>query len=179
MSRAVIESFEAEFRRYRALAENAAAQVTWDHLRAPLDPEANSIAVIMKHLGGNLRSRWTDPLTTDGEKPWRHRDSEFIDNFPDREALMLAWNEGWRVAESALASFTDADLSRPLTIRGQPHTLILALARSLSHAAYHCGQAVQCARIHASRAGIGWKTLTVPRGGSVAHNKSMECNASK
>jgi hypothetical protein len=168
-----IRAFESEFRRHRGLAEGAAAQVEWTPLRTPLDTQTNSIAVIMKHVAGNLRSRWTDPWTTDGEKPWRDRDREFIDDFADRAALEAWWRHGWGVLESALASFTDADLTRELRIRGEPHTLALALARSLAHTAYHCGQIVQTARVLASRRGTPWKTLTVPRGGSAAHNVSM------
>lgn len=173
MSRLVIESFEAEFRRYRGLAESAAAQLAWEQLREPLDAEVNSIAVVMKHVAGNLTSRWTDALTTDGEKPWRDRDREFIDDFTDRGALDAAWAKGWAVAEAALASFTDADLARTVTVRGEPHTLALALARSLAHTSYHCGQIVQTARTLASRGGRAWKTLTVPRGGSAELNRRM------
>jgi hypothetical protein len=169
----VIPAFAAEFRRYRSLAEKATAQVSWDDLRVPLDRETNSIAVIMKHVGGNLSSRWTDALTTDGEKPWRDRDREFIDDFENREQLMHAWEAGWSVLESQLATFTDADLARTLTIRGEPHTLALALARSLSHTAYHCGQIVQISRMLASRTGTEWKTLTVPRGGTKEFNRGM------
>lgn len=169
----VIAASAAEFRRYRGLAEGAAGQLSWEELRAALDPEVNSIAVIMKHVGGNLRSRWTDALTTDGEKPWRDRDAEFVDDFKDRDELMAAWAAGWTVLESALAGFTDADLTRELTIRGEAHTLALALARSLSHAAYHGGQIVQTARVLASRSGTPWKTLTVARGGSAAFNAGL------
>ncbi|MBY0111537.1 MAG: DUF1572 domain-containing protein [Phycisphaerales bacterium] len=173
----VVAAFAAEFRRYRSLAEKATAQVSWSDLRVPLDRETNSIAVIMKHVGGNLRSRWTDALTTDGEKPWRDRDREFIDDFADeekgREQLMQAWQAGWSVLEAQLATFTDPDLARTLTIRGEPHTLALALARSLSHTAYHCGQIVQISRVLASRAGTDWKTLTVPRGGTSELHRTM------
>lgn len=173
----VIPAFAAEFRRYRSLAEKATAQISWNDLRVPLDRETNSIAVIMKHVGGNLTSRWTDALTTDGEKPWRDRDREFVDDFADddtgREQLTQAWQTGWSVLESQLATFTDADLCRTLTIRGEPHTLALALARSLSHTAYHCGQIVQISRVLASRAGTDWKTLTVPRGGTKDFNRGM------
>lgn len=165
-----VTSFAAEFRRHRALAEGAAAQLTWEQLRAALDPEVNSIAVVMKHVGGNLRSRWTDPFTTDGEKPWRNRDTEFVDDFADRAAMTAAWNAGWDALDRALAGCTDADLPRTLTIRAEPHSLALALTRSLAHTAYHCGQIVQTARILASRAGAPWKTLTIPRGGSAEFN---------
>jgi uncharacterized damage-inducible protein DinB len=170
MTSLIIPAFAAEFRRYRTLAEGAASQLSWPQMREALDPEVNSIAVVMKHVAGNLRSRWTDALTTDGEKPWRNRDAEFVDDFPDRAALEAAWAAGWRVVESSLASFTDADLGRTLMIRGEPHTLALALARSLSHTSYHCGQIVQASRVLASRAGVPWKTLTVARGQSAAFN---------
>ena len=171
--RRTIEAFEAEFRRYRSLAERAIEQVDWAGLRVSLDPETNSIAVIMKHIGGNLRSRWSDPLTSDGEKPWRNRDNEFVDDFPDRASLMDAWNGGWQILEASLASMSDGDLGRMITIRGEPHTLILALTRSVTHTAYHVGQIVQICRVLASRAGADWKTLTVARGGSSAYNSKL------
>jgi hypothetical protein len=173
MTRAIIGAFEAEFRRYRSLAEGAGAQVPWEDLRVALDPSTNSIAVIMKHIAGNLRSRWTDPLTSDGEKPWRERDREFVDDFADRGALDGAWSAGWAAVEAALASFSDADLDRTLTIRGEAHTLAPALTRSLAHTAYHCGQIVQNARVLAARAALPWHTLTVPRGGSEEFNRKV------
>ncbi|MBL8886850.1 MAG: DUF1572 family protein [Phycisphaerales bacterium] len=176
-NRTTVSAFESEFRRYRRLSEGAVEQLTWDQLRQSLDPETNSIAVIMKHVGGNLRSRWTDALTTDGEKPWRNRDTEFVDDFADRVALMATWNAGWDVVESQLASFTDDNLAKSLTIRGEPHTLALALSRSVSHTAYHAGQIVQISRVLASRAGVDWKTLTVARGRSAAFNTQMGYDA--
>ncbi|MBN8596189.1 MAG: DUF1572 family protein [Planctomycetes bacterium] len=176
-NRTTISAFESEFRRYRKLSEGAIEQLTWEQLRESLDAETNSIAVIMKHVGGNLRSRWTDALTTDGEKPWRNRDTEFVDDFSDRDALLSTWNAGWSVVESQLASLTDADLSTALTIRGEPHSLALALARSVSHTAYHTGQIVQISRVLASRAGADWKTLTVARGKSAAFNTQMGYDA--
>lgn len=169
----IIPAFTAEFRRYRTLAEGAAGQLNWEQLRFSLDKQTNSIAVIMKHIGGNLRSRWTDPFTTDGEKPWRNRDTEFIDDFADRAALEAVWGAGWATVESVLAGCTDADLSRELRIRSEPHTLALAMARSVTHTAYHVGQIVQASRVIASRAGVEWTTLTVPRGGSADHNRKM------
>ncbi len=178
MPRLVIDSFHAEYRRYRELSEGAASQVDWPTLRTPLDEQTNSIAIIMKHVAGNLRSRWTDPWTTDGEKPWRDRDREFTDDFADREALQACWRDGWGVVETALTSFSDADLHRELRIRGERHTLALALARSLAHTAYHSGQIVQVARVLASKRGSPWRTLTVLRGGSATHNASMGFDAS-
>ncbi len=175
--RLVIAAHEAEFGRYRGLCEKAIVQLDFVQLRVALDAETNSICVIMKHMAGNLQSRWTEPFTSDGEKPWRDRDSEFVDDFADRDALMRTWNAGWATLEGTLAACSDADLARTLTIRGEPHTLALALARSLSHTAYHSGQIVQIARVMASRGGIAWKTLTVARGGSREHNARMGFDA--
>lgn len=169
----VIPAFAAEFRRYRTMAERAAGQLTWPQLRESLDPEVNSIAVVMKHVAGNLRSRWTDAFTSDGEKPWRNRDTEFVDDFAERAALEAWWSAGWAPIESLLAGCSDADLPRPLTIRGEPHTLALALTRSLAHTSYHCGQIVQSARVLASQSGTAWETLTIPRGGSGAFNQGL------
>lgn len=171
--RPVLAAAEREFRRYKDMAEKAASQLTWDQLRVSLDPETNSIAVVMKHIAGNLRSRWTDVLTTDGEKPWRDRDTEFVDDFPDRAALDLWWTTGWNAALAQLSDLTDADLTRVVPIRNEPHTLALALSRSLAHTSYHVGQITQLARALASKAGAPWTTLTVPRGKSREHNRSM------
>ncbi|MFN0132518.1 MAG: DUF1572 family protein [Phycisphaerales bacterium] len=179
MSRAVLLAFESEFRRYRGLAESAAAHLTWPEMRVALDPEINSIAVIMKHVGGNLRSRWTEPFTTDGEKPSRNRDVEFIDDFADRAAMEAAWGAGFGVLFATLAGCADADLTRELRIRGEPHTLALALARSATHTSYHCGQIVQAARVLASRAGREWKTLTIARGGSAEFNRGKGFEAGR
>jgi hypothetical protein len=170
---AVIEASLREFRRYKDLADRAVAQLTEAHLREALSGQTNSIAVIMKHVGGNLRSRFTDFLTSDGEKPWRDRDREFIDDFPDRAAMLAHWERGWARLFEALTPLTAADLSRTLTIRGEPHTIVQAIARSLAHVAYHTGQIVLIARIHAERAGAPWTTLTIPRGGSRAFNEGM------
>ncbi len=173
MSAQIIQAFGAEFRRYRKYVENSASQLPWTDLRISLDPDVNSIAVVMKHMACNLRSRWTDPFITDGEKSWRNRDNEFIDDFADRAALDACWAAGWQVLETALAGFADSDLGRTLMIRGEPHSLALALTRSLSHMGYHAGQITQTARVLASRTGVQWQTLTVPRGGSVDFNRRM------
>lgn len=173
MSRMLIDASAAEFARYRQMAEKAAAQVSWDRLREAMNPDVNSVAVIMKHVAGNLMSRWTDVLTSDGEKSWRDRDSEFRDDFADRAAMEGRWREGWAVLDGALASLSDADLSRSVRIRGEPMTLASALARSLAHVAYHCGQIVQDCRVHASRDGVEWKTLTIARGKSGEFNRGM------
>ncbi|MDX2016739.1 MAG: DinB family protein [Planctomycetota bacterium] len=172
----VIASVRSEFSRYRRLAEGAAGQLAPSMLREALDAETNSIAVVMKHVAGNLRSRWTEPFTTDGEKPDRNRDEEFVDNFPagdaGRDAIFAHWAHGWGALEATLATLRDEDLGRTLTIRSELHTLAQALTRSLAHTAYHTGQIVQVARALASRRGLAWSTLTIPRGGSQEFNRT-------
>jgi hypothetical protein len=162
---AAINAFEANKR----LAERAIEQVPDDKLHIALDPNTNSIAVIMKHVAGNLRSRWTDFLTTDGEKPWRDRDDEFIDSFQNRDELLAHWQRGWDCLFQTLKSLTPDDLEKTVTIRGETQSVPLAMARSLGHACYHVGQIVQVARIHA---GDHWNTLTIPRGRSQEFNQT-------
>src|SRR5262245_12187378 len=162
---AILNAFEANKR----LADRAVAQVPDDKLHIALDDNTNSIAVIMKHVAGNLLSRWTDFLTTDGEKPSRSRDDEFIDSFQSRAEVLQYWERGWSCLLATLQSLSPADLDKTVTIRGEPHTVPLALARSLGHTCYHIGQIVQVARIHA---GENWTTLTIPRGGSQQYNQA-------
>jgi uncharacterized damage-inducible protein DinB len=169
---AILNAFQANKR----LADRAIEQVPDDKLRIPLDEHTNSIAVIMKHVAGNLISRWTDFLTTDGEKPWRNRDDEFVDNFAGRAEILAYWDRGWSVLLTTLSSLTPDDLARTVTIRGEPHTVPLALARSLGHTCYHVGQIVQLARHHA---GDRWTTLTIPKGGSAPFNQAHWGHAGK
>jgi len=152
------------------MAARAVEQVDDDALRRALHPETNSIAVIMKHLAGNMISRWTNFLTSDGEKPDRDRDAEFVDDFSDRAAVLAYAERGWNCLFAAIEGLTDADLERTVTIRGEPHTVIQAIARQVDHYAYHVGQIVLIARIHA---GAAWQTLTIPRGGSRTYNKAV------
>lgn len=159
-----INAFEANKR----MADRAVEQVPDDKLHVALDQNTNSIAVIMKHIAGNLLSRWTDFLTTDGEKPGRNRDSEFVDSFNTRAELLAYWERGWACLRETLNSLRPEDLGKTALIRGEPHSVPLALERSLGHACYHIGQIVQVARIHA---GEHWKTLTIPRGESERFNK--------
>lgn len=155
------------FHYYKKLAEGAMEQVTDDQLFVRLDDEMNSIGLIVKHMAGNMRSRWTDFLTTDGEKPDRNRDTEFVEPPKTRPALMQTWNEGWRRVFDALQQLTDADLERKVSIRGEPHSVMQAINRQIAHYAYHCGQIVFLAKhFRASE----WTTLSVPR------NKSAEFN---
>jgi hypothetical protein len=155
------------FRQSKKLAERGMEQVTEEQLFTPLDPETNSIAVIVKHLSGNMRSRWTDFLTTDGEKPDRNRDGEFLDPPPTRQALMETWEDGWGVLFEALELLSEADLVRTVTIRGEPHSVMQAINRQVAHYGLHVGQIVLLARHFA---GPRWKSLSVPR------NQSMEFN---
>jgi hypothetical protein len=162
---AAINAFEANKR----LADRAIAQVPDDKLQPALDANTNSIAVTMKHIAGNLLSRWTDFLTMDGEKPWRNRDGEFVDTFRSRAELLEFWERGWACLLTTLRALKREDLEKTVTIRGEPHSVPLALQRSLGHTCYHIGQIVQAARIHA---GDNWNTLTIPRGASEHFNKA-------
>jgi uncharacterized damage-inducible protein DinB len=158
------------FRHYKDLADRAMAQLSDEQLFTVLDEESNSIAVIVKHMAGNMRSRWTDFLTTDGEKPDRNRDAEFADPPATREALMTMWEEGWSCLFAALAPLTDADLSRKITIRGEAHSVMQAINRQLAHYPYHCGQFVFLAK-HLGHE--KWRALTVPRGESQEFNRRV------
>lgn len=162
---AIINAFEANNR----LADRAVEQVPDDKLHVALDANTNSIAVTMKHVAGNLTSRWTDFLTTDGEKPGRNRDDEFVDTIRSRAELLDCWERGWACLLTTLKTLTPEDCGRIVMIRGEPHSVPLALERSLGHTCYHIGQIVQVARIHA---GEKWNTLTIPRSGSEQFNKS-------
>jgi len=162
---AILNTYEANKR----LADRAVEQVPDDKLHVPLNSNTNSIAVIMRHVAGNLASRWTDFLTTDGEKPWRMRDDEFVDNYRSRAEMLQDWERGWNVLTTTLRGLTQDDLAKTVMIRGEPHSVPLALARSLGHTCYHVGQIVQVARIHA---GDQWNTLTIPKGGSAQFNQN-------
>jgi Protein of unknown function (DUF1572) len=162
---AISNAFEANKR----LADRAIAQVPDDKLHTALDANTNSIAIIMKHISGNLLSRWSDFLTTDGEKPWRNRDDEFVDSFGSRVELVELWERAWACLLKTLKSLKREDLEKTVLIRGEPHSVPLALERSLGHTCYHIGQIVQVARIHA---GQQWTTLTIPRGGSEQFNQT-------
>jgi len=164
-----VEGTLTTFESHRRLAERAVAQVPDALLGKPLDEHTNSISVIMKHVAGNLISRWTDFLTTDGEKPWRDRDGEFVDTFADRSELMAFWDKGWGVLEASLKSLSHEDLGKTVTIRGEKMAVPVAIQRSLGHTCYHVGQIVTVARIHA---GNRWNTLTIPRVGSANYNRS-------
>ena len=171
MPETCLEDARREFRSLRRLADRALEQVSDSDFFATLDAESNSLAVLVKHLGGNLRSRWTDFLASDGEKPDRRRDTEFeLDAADTRANLRARWEAGWQALFDTLESLTPADLERVVTIRGEPHTVIKALHRGLAHAGVHIGQIVMLAK-HWN--GPEWKTLSVPRGKSEEFNRRM------
>jgi len=161
----VVATITGEFRKTKGLADRAIAQLTDDQLHARLDAEANSVAMLMAHMAGNMRSRWTDFLTTDGEKSWRTRDAEFEPPPLSRADLVAAWETGWQVLFDALASLGDDDLGRTVTIRGEAQTALAAILRQVSHYAGHTHQIVLLAK-HLT--GAGWRVLSIPRGQSAA-----------
>lgn len=167
----IIENYHADavlsFRNCKKMAERALEQVSDDEFFALIDPEANSIAVIVKHIAGNLNSRWRDFLTTDGEKPDRNRDTEFELIDDSRETLMQFWESGWQTLFDNVEPLNAEDFSKTITIRGEPHSIVEAMNRQLTHYAYHVGQIVLLAKHFRS---ANWKTLSVPK------NKSAEFN---
>ncbi len=165
-----LEDSLALFRHSKKLADSAIAQVSDESLLSTLDPEMNSIALIIKHLAGNMRSRWTDFLTTDGEKPDRNRDSEFVEPPLTREQIIGVWEEGWRFLFSAIEPLSEGDLSRTVTIRGEAHSVMQAINRQIAHISYHCGQIVLLAK-HFK--GSDWQSLSIPRGQSAHFNQRV------
>jgi len=165
-----LDDSRALFCYYKKLSEGAMAQLADEQLYAVLDGEMNSIALIVKHMAGNMRSRWTDFLTSDGEKPDRNRDGEFQEPPVGREALMNRWEQGWNCLFRALEPLTDDDLSRTVTIRGEAHSVLQAINRQVAHYSYHCGQIVFLAK-HFK--GADWKSLSVPRGASGGFNEKV------
>lgn len=157
------------FRYYKRLAERALEQCPDDGLFVTLDSESNSIAIIVKHIAGNMRSRWTDFLTTDGEKADRHRDSEFEEPPKTRAQLMNLWEHGWKIMFNALESMSDEDLTRTVMIRTEPHSVIQAINRQIAHYSCHLGQIMFLSKHFAAQSGK-WTAVTVPRKKSVEYN---------
>lgn len=161
-----------QFRNLKRNADGAISQITDAQLFSQIDDESNSIAIIMKHVAGSLRSRWTDFLTSDGEKANRKRDSEFvIEEGESKNSLLEKWEAGWRCVFGALESLTPDDLDRTISIRGEPYSVVKAIHRSLTHIAYHVGQIVYLAK---HLAGPRWRTLSVPRGKSEEFTAEMK-----
>ena len=169
-----IENYHADviqsFRNYKKMAERAVEQVNDEEFFALIDTEANSIAVVIKHLAGNLHSRWQDFLTTDGEKDFRNRDTEFELIDDTRDSLMQFWERGWQTLFDNIEPLTADDFSRTITIRGEPHTIVEAMNRQLTHYAYHVGQIVLLAKHFRSS---DWKTLSVPKNQSAQFNQFL------
>ena len=155
---------------YKQLAEKALAQIDDEQLNWQANEDSNSVATIIKHMWGNMLSRWTDFLTTDGEKPWRKRDAEFEQEGMDRATLMKKWEEGWQCLFNALNSITDSDLERIIYIRNDGHTILEAINRQIAHYSYHVGQIVYISKLRTKQE---WQSLSIPR------NKSAEYNAGK
>jgi Protein of unknown function (DUF1572) len=166
---AYLEEVRRALRGHKRLAEGAIAQVRDEELFVQPDAESNSVAIIMKHIAGNMRSRLSDFLTTDGEKPDRRRDQEFeMTPQTTREQLMTTWEAGWKIAFDTINSLQARDLERTVTIRGEPHTVLQALHRAVAHFAYHVGQIVFLAK---HLRGGEWKSLSIPRGQSEQFNQ--------
>lgn len=169
--REIIGSIEAEYRRYKLLAERAMEQVDDERLSRMKNPGDNSIATLVWHVSGNLASRFTDFLRTDGEKPWRDRESEFTPRTVSRAELREKWEKGWAVLFESLSALEDEHLQHVVTIRGVPLSVIEALHRSLAHASYHVGQIVFLAK---ALRGDQWRHLSIPPGGSEAYNHNPD-----
>ena len=167
MSIPYLKSAVRQFEMYKKLGEGAMQQIPDDKLNWQANEDSNSAAVIVKHLWGNMLSRWTDFLTTDGEKPWRERDAEFENNLPNREAIMQKWNEGWQCLFNALNSITDNDLEKIIYIRNEGHSILEAINRQIAHYSYHVGQIVYIAKLVKS---ADWQTLSIARSQSKQYN---------
>lgn len=165
-----LNSILQQFRYYRSVGEKSIDQFDDQSIHWQYNDESNSIAAIVKHIAGNSLSRWTDFLTSDGEKEWRNRDDEFEDTIYTKAEMMALWNQGWSCLFSAIEPLTEADLIKTVYIRGEAHTVIEAVNRQLAHLPYHIGQIVFIAKM---LAGNNWTSLTIPKG------KSKEFNARK
>ena len=167
--RDVIDSIAGEYRRYRKLGAGTLEQLSGEQLSTCVSPESNSVATIVWHISGNLASRFTDFLTTDGEKPWRERDEEFGRRSVAPDEVHETWDRGWDVLMGALAELTDSDLARTVTIRGVELTVAEALHRSLAHTSYHVGQMTFLGKM---LLGSDWDYLTIPPGGTASYNEN-------
>lgn len=162
-----LESAKKQFTQYKTLGEKTMTQVPEEKLFWQYNPESNSIGSIVKHLWGNMRSRFTDFLTTDGEKTWRNREAEFQNDINTREGLLSKWNEGWNCLFEALATLTSEDLQKTVYIRNEKHTVMEAINRQLTHYCYHVGQIVFLGKMICNR---DWKSLSIPKGNSDLFN---------
>lgn len=165
-----LSSVKKQFAQYKKLGEKAMEQVPDDRLAWQYNDDSNSIATVVKHMAGNMLSRWTDFLTSDGEKEWRHRDTEFENDINDRKSMMEKWETGWKCLFDAIDPLTENDLEKTIHIRQEPMTVTDAINRQLAHYAYHVGQIVYLAKMLCSD---HWNSLTIPKGKSEEFNASM------
>ncbi|MDV3925684.1 hypothetical protein CMT52_00950 [Elizabethkingia anophelis] len=165
-----LQSVKKQFSYYKALAEKTFAQLTEEQLFWQYNEESNSIAIIAKHLAGNMLSRWTDIFNTDGEKEWRNRDAEFENDFQSKVELMAFWNKGWNIFQTTLESLKDEDLKKVIYIRNQGHTVLEAINRQLAHYPYHVGQIVFIGKMICNQ---NWESLSIPRNTSADYNQNM------
>ncbi len=168
MQQNYLDSIRKQFEYYKLLGERTFSQLTESELLWQYNEESNSISIIVNHLGGNMKSRWTDFLTSDGEKEWRNRDSEFETVIKSRQQLESRWEEGWNCLFSALDEVTVENFYTTIYIRNQGHTIVEAINRQLAHYSYHIGQIVFIGRM---LKGPSWKSLSIPKGDSSAYNK--------
>lgn len=162
-----LESIIKQFERYKGLADKTLDQLSFEELQNEIAEDANSIAIIVKHISGNMLSRWTNFLTEDGEKPWRHRDREFDDTYETKEQLLESWNTGWDCLFNNIKLLTETDLERIVYIRNEGHTVTEAINRQLAHYSYHIGQIVFLGKVFK---GKDWQTLSIAKGHSKKYN---------
>ncbi len=170
MTETYLRSAIKEFRRYKSLGDKTFSRLSEEDIHWRLNEESNSIAVIVKHMAGNMLSRWTNFLNEDGEKTWRKRDDEFVDSFSTKHEMTEAWDKGWTCVFDALNSITPDDYNTQVYIRGEKHSITEAVNRQLGHYAYHCGQIVMTGK---NILGPDWESLSIPKGGSAEFNQSM------
>ncbi len=168
MNNSYLEGIKKQFEYYKSLGDKTFSQVTDDQLFFIYNDDSNSIAILVKHLWGNMLSRWTDFLTSDGEKEWRNRDAEFENDIRDRQELLEKWNEGWSCLFDTIDQLTVSDLERIIYIRNQGHTVTEAINRQLAHYSYHVGQIVFLGKMLSN---MGWNSLSIPKGNSDNYNK--------
>lgn len=168
MNQTYLESITKQFEYYKLLGDKAMDQLPSEQLFWQYNSESNSIAIIVNHLAGNMLSRWTDFLTSDGEKEWRNRDAEFEQTLKTESDVRARWNEGWECLFKAIRALQEADLDKIIYIRNQGHTVIEAINRQLAHYPYHIGQMVFIAKVISSE---NWKSLSIPKGNSEAYNR--------
>lgn len=170
MEKEYLKNVRDVIRKYKKLGEAALDQLSEEEIHIHINPEDNNIATIVKHLSGNMLSRWTDFWNTDGEKSWRKRDNEFIDDIQSKTHLLKIWEKGWKCLMDAIEGVKDEQLSKSVTIRNEPQLLLYAINTQIAHYAYHIGQLVFLAK---SIKGKDWKSLSIPKNGSEIYNLKM------